>query len=1039
MKRGNQFLIKQSAVFMIFLIVTIPFVSALSITKVTVAGSQGIEDVMSSENDYFTAIVQTSEEVDADQLWISYTKDEAFDECSGTTCTYTSSRTDRSGQEMSYTIQLITQSMIDDEVEGTLLIDENPPEITEYAMEKSGDDITLSYEAEDTACDGCSGCAGIDYLSILMDDVETQQINVPSECSVDDELETSVSELNIADGDHEICMIAYDNVGLESDGVCEAVSVDSEAPYFETNSLQVLDISTNTLVKYIGGDAVLTTVKINVSDSSFEIVHADLSAFNAVIGSTYENVTGTCEQNYDDEAEYVCTWTNVYVEGVSGTIKPTFFAYDTGGNEKIYSPAYTITKDETAPTIIQAYNEAGGDELYLKSGTNSVYADFDPTGSAFSRGKAYLTLSLASLNKKTATACWENGVYWSCVWNFSMSYSGTSSSTLYIDAEDDAGNAMEQYDADVYTDSEEPEITSIIKSLDCPTGSDSLIIEINATDDSDELYATFYGEDIRTSNDPITEECSMVEEGVFTCLITVNDLVSYPEDEDAEIEVSDIAGNIADDDVSVSVCELEQSGTPNLVTTYIDDVSPVDKLTLSYIDYPLYVPISFSMTSGAHIVSKTASCEDASMYFIDQSETTTLAVLTIPKQSVANGTYSLREDCTISLTMQYGDNVYVNPEIENVTFDVELYGTPLGNIEESIGQKIEWQKIGIREAQGKIDNWVWTNRIFGFICTTSMNILTKANSIASIVHGIGAGLINIPAIYLTGVSIAKAMTLFDKFILKWVSFPGYGGWKNLGTYMKWICFIYSGKRCEGFNGLENEFAIKADEYGTDAYYEALFPDSSGVMTTQVPSAEKQGHYRLFYDWDPYKSIHTAKSCWYIDAYIYNLRKERQINCMYTKCLEENAKKGLPIEVCDIQFKERECLYVDGAAWLAGAAHTYFGHLLQLVLNTFVSNLDWGVYSSIYYSTCSGYILFQTPHAWTPLSIPKFDFYSLTPYRGTNIIQADMGLPTSQAYFAYCHALGSTITLVETDFLFKEMFNFDFKANLEGTDYCVGYE
>ena len=716
MKRGKQICIMHSAIFMIFLVLTIPFISsqalALSITKVTVAGSDGIEDVMSSDNDYFTATVQTSDEVDADQVQISYTKDEAFDECSGTTCTYVSSKTDRSGQQMPYTIQLINNSIIVDEVEGTLLIDEQGPEITDYNLEKTGDDIAISYEVEDTACDDCTGCSGIDYLAVLVDETESQQINIPSECSVDDTLETSISELNIADGDHEVCMVAYDNVGFESDEACAAVTVDTIGPHFETNSLQILDAFSNIPIQYIGNSAKLVNIKINVTDNSLDstAVTADLSGLNSVIG-TYDNITGACEQNYEDETLYVCTWSNIYIEQISGAVTLSFFAVDTESNEGVYSPTYTLTKDETAPTIIQVYNKEGGDNLYLKDGTNSVYADFDPTGSAFSLGKAYLTFSLASLNKMHATSCWENGAYWSCVWNFSMSYSGTSSSTLYIDAEDDAGNAMEQYDVDVQTDSEEPEITSMTKSLDCPTGSDTLIIEINATDDSDELYATVYGEDVRTSNDPITEECSMIEEGMFTCLITVNDLVSYPEDEDVNIEVSDLAGNIADDDVSVSVCELEQTGTPNLVTLYVDDISPVDKLTLSYIDYPLYVPMTFSMTSGAHIVSKTASCEDASMYFIDQSETSTIAVLTIPKQQVANGTYSLRLDCTLSLTMQYGDNVYMNPEIENVTIDVELYGTPLGSIEDGIIQKIDWQKAGIIAAQGRIDNWVTANQV----------------------------------------------------------------------------------------------------------------------------------------------------------------------------------------------------------------------------------------------------------------------------------------------------------------------------------------
>ena len=525
--------LQQVALFMVFLIVTIPVFSssafALSITKVTVAGSDGIENTMKSDNDYFTATVKTSEKVEADQLQISYTKQEAFDECTGTTCTYSSSQTDRSGQEMAYTIQLINNSIVVDEVEGTILIDEEAPEIEEYNVEKSGDAITISYEITDTACDDCNGCAGIDYISVFEDDTEIEQINVASDCEVSDELETTVSELNLADGDHELCMIAVDNIGYESGKSCESVSVDSESPHFETNSLKVIETVSGYTVEYIGADAVLVDISINVSDASLNenTVAGDFSDLNAIIGDTYSNMTAeSCEQSDDDETLYICNWYGVYIEDVSAAIKLHFYSQDNEGNEGTYSPAYTLTKDDTAPSVVRVYNEHGSEDINFKSGTNSLYADIDPTGSAMAFEHAYLTFGLASLSKKQATECWESGSYWTCVWNFSMSYSGTASSSLIIDGEDDAGNAMESYDLDVETDSSEPEILSITKSLDCPTGSDTLTVEINATDDSDELFASFYGEDVRTSNDPVTEECSKISEELFTCLLYINDFVS---------------------------------------------------------------------------------------------------------------------------------------------------------------------------------------------------------------------------------------------------------------------------------------------------------------------------------------------------------------------------------------------------------------------------------------------------------------------------------------------------------------------------------
>ncbi len=1042
-KAKRSFVIKQIALFMAFLILSIPVFSAqayaFTITRVTIAGSDGVEDVMKSDNDYFIATVSVSEEIDPDQLQISYTKDEAFDSCSGKECVYTSSQTDRAGQEMEYTIQLINASIIVDEVEGTILVDEEEPTIDSYTVEKSDDDITISYEVTDTACEDCSICAGIDYLTLYQDDTEIQTINVASECSVEDEISTSVTELNLEDGDHELCLIAVDNVGHSSDDICEVVSVDRTGPHFETGSLEIKDSMSGNLVQYIGSDAVLVDVFINVTDDSLSenTVVGDFSLLNSVIGSTYEDMTAdSCEQNNDDETLWVCAWYAVYIEDVSGSLTLTFSATDNEGNEGTYSPTYTLTKDDSAPTVYRVYNEQESEDLYLKYGANSVYADFDATGSSFSFEQASLTFSLASLTKKDATSCWENGSYWTCVWNFSMSYSGTTESSLTIDAEDDAGNAMESYEVDVATDSEEPEILSISTSLDCPTASDTLEVVVNATDDSDDLYITFYGEDIRTDDEPLTKECVKVDEDIFTCTLYVDDFVSSPEDEDVKIEVSDNAGNIGDDEVDISVCELEGAGTPDFVTTYVGDVVEVDKLTLSYIDYPLYVPLTFSYTSAADIVSKTASCSDmGSVYFMDQSETSSFMVVTIPAQAVPNATYSLNLDCSISFTMQYGDTVYSTPEVDEIEISVDLYGTPLGTIEQTIVDKIDGQRQGISEAQKDIDFWVGVNTFAGMICTIAQ-ILAKVNAIYAGIRVVLTAIGSIPGLY----EVASISNMIGDVIYHIVTTYAWpvgtaGGFASIGTPMSYfnygysqkigsfnplgaigiaiknICILYSGKYCEGFSGLENKVVINAEEYGDPAYYEANYGLEPHL------AAQPDRNIQLFTDWDPYKSIHTATSCLYLDAIIYNLRKERQINCMYTRCLEDNAENGLPIDVCDLQYKERECLYVDGAAWRAAGWKDI--HFVQVILNTAITNLDVFALSFGYYGFCGWYDTNMRS---------SFSFAKMT-YESGN-------LPLMWAATS-CHVYAGALTLTETNW-FTSTTAFDFEANLEGTDYCTGY-
>jgi hypothetical protein len=1056
----KEVVLKQIALYMVFLILTIPIISsnalALSITKVTVVGGDGIEDVMKSSNDYFTATVSTSDDVDPDDIYIQYTKSEAFDECTGSTCTYTSAQNDRSGQEMEYTIQLINDSTVVDEVEGTILIDEEEPEIEDFDIEKEGDVITIRYEVEDTACDDCEGCAGIDYIYLYDNGDVIDEINIASQCEVEDEFETSVTDLNLEDGEHELCLLAVDNVGYESDEACTLLDVDSEGPHFETGSLDIIDAGSGLTVEYIGGDYFLVDLMINVTDAALSehTVRADLSGLNNVIGDTYSNVSANfCDESKEDGDDmlWTCVWESYYIEDVTGSVQLDFIAYDNEGNEGTYSPTYTLTHDDDAPTIYQIYNEQGlvDDDIYLLSGANSLYVDLDPTGSAFAYGQTYLTFTTASMSHEEADDCWDKGSYWTCVWNFTVS-SGTGSASIEIDATDDAGNKMETYDVRVVIDGSEPEITGYSTDLNCPTSADTLNVVVNATDDiSEDLFIYFYGGDIRTDDEPIVEECEAYEEESFTCMITVDDFVSYSADEDVLVEIVDLAGNIAEYEIDIEVCELEEAGEPDFVTVRVEDAGPVDLLTLSYMDIPVYLEVDFDMSSYASIVTKSASCDGATdVYFLDDQGDSAIMVVYLEQQTLPDTTDGMYLDCTMTMTMQYGDKVYSTPEVDEFEIDVDLYGSPLGFVDEGIQAKIDGQILGILDSEDKIKKWVTFNTILGILCNIA-NILTKLEAAMSIVRGVTTiiayianaayytelALCAIPplsvlfcpaaeaafATYSGMVALETAYNSYHAFITGYIWPPGFASF-SFGTITKAGCMMYSGRLCEGFYGLENQLIIKADEAGTKQYYKATYDENDNFFQKDVPTSE----FRILYDWDPFKSIHTARNCLYPDAIIYNLRKDQQINCMYTTCIENAATNGLDTYACEVQYDQRQCLYVDGAAWRA-AGWGKFMQWLQLVLNTALSNADVIVAGIVYWLTppC-GYPGWEG-ELKTKVLIAAIAFgHEFYPS-----IYPGMGMSTG------CQIVASGLNIMETEWVFSGK-AWDFKQELEGTDYCVEY-
>jgi len=188
----------------------------------------------------------------------------------------------------------------------------------------------------------------------------------------------------------------------------------------------------------------------------------------------------------------------------------------------------------------------------------------------------------------------------------------------------------------------------------------------------------------------------------------------------------------------------------------------------------------------------------------------------------------------------------------------------------------------------------------------------------------------------------------------------------------------------------------------------------------IPSATT-GERNFNVAFDPYKSIHAANYCLCLSANIYNLRKERQINCMRRTCIQEHVSIGLPIDSCDEQYAVRNCLYVEGAHFKQFDPNS--GDIAGFLFDLALKNADWFAGALIYQMGCADI------KSWTAHEL---------------ICEApidEVHLVSSLAEVVPCHLLGSVLTIGETG-IFSKIFGpdksetFDYKAELEGTDYCI---
>jgi hypothetical protein len=98
-------------------------------------------------------------------------------------------------------------------------------------------------------------------------------------------------------------------------------------------------------------------------------------------------------------------------------------------------------------------------------------------------------------------------------------------------------------------------------------------------------------------------------------------------------------------------------------------------------------------------------------------------------------------------------------------------------------------------------------------------------------------------------------------------------------------------------------------------------ENEQYFTLRDQSYLTTGHNALLYnsidnhDWiiNPYRSRHYDGLCG--RAITYNLKKERQIRCMYVSCLKDSMSSGMPSSICNDIYRVNNCLYLDSAQYV----------------------------------------------------------------------------------------------------------------------------
>lgn len=620
---------KYCAMFMIFLVATLPIISATAFasTTVTITGYTGKDGTQGYVSEFEDAL-QVQAEVIPDTSTDSFAnftqnnvyaevfgKKEAFDSCSQSgstyTCEYSSATADRSASQQTLSVYVYDDDMTVAATDSAAVyIDGENPTIAKVTSPAywTGD-VNVTVEVEDEACTSCSGgtCSGIDRIELFFNNTLKDNISVDSsDCEYETILETPVAYLGVSEGSQQFCIYVYDNV-QNSAKKCSTIIVDTIAPTISGSSFVIKDDNGNA-VEHLGDTAVHATVQVNITDAVAGVntnsVYANLSALNDNIGDEYDVMPAECSE-YENNV-FVCSW-DVYVDTDETSVTVKVYAEDNAANIAVLTKTISFIEDTTAPVVLSLASAFHG---YLNAKNNTLTLEIQEQGSGFDDANAYLNLAEIMLGNRQADSCSQSGTVWNCYWSFAVPSSvrhGENVDITIASLKDDAGNSYDSASFEEETfifDENAPEfinatIAALGREADVITEGDVVSIEAYIEEDvsgldAENVYADYSDFD-ENSDMGSAQSCTEVSEDIWLCTWEYTGALTAGDSVELNFIATDNAGNTKDSDDDNVIAEKRVVGFIEGAADYWDDYADVD-------DAPILNPNFLYFTSTGTIV-----------------------------------------------------------------------------------------------------------------------------------------------------------------------------------------------------------------------------------------------------------------------------------------------------------------------------------------------------------------------------------------------------------------------------------------------------
>ncbi|MFA5796804.1 MAG: hypothetical protein WC916_02055 [Candidatus Woesearchaeota archaeon] len=706
----------------------------------------------------------------------------------------------------------------------SLIVDVEAPNITlNYTRDIATGQLLINYTITDTAYPGALNCSGIKSLTIKADRDYPFAINgTPNECSKNGTLNFSIT--NIQQDNLTVNATAVDNVGNR--GTASTVISGDFTPPLITEDFDLM-IGGRIVNAISGSGDVTVSVRVQIDDMNLNPnnVFGNLTSFttNPAQKYEYQSKPASCIKDATGTTTYDCSFNNIQLHTTNPTLTVGITATDTNGMRSVKNITKTFKLQNSAGQLLYIGPEpsqctADKNTCYTRTGSHSFLAEFDST-SNYSLNGVRLRYDDSS---NSAIAFCRFDTTWKC-YSF-HDVTGDVRVSIAYPSSDDYGNMVQSGERMVLVDNIAPNITgNITASTTCPVAGESLELDFKVKEaQSPELKFVVNTSEF-TTHDTQVGTCEAVNEDEWDCHIEIKDFDPDAKTVDADITISDLAGNKAviaghglivnGGDPKLSICQARTDAPPNLIKEItVKDPIRIDRRTASYISVKSLVPLIVNpkRPTGVTVLEyKVSQCRGVDTEKRDIMGTghyiTTsgknglkpLLTLFIGKGGDQLPATDFTVNCTIEMRVREGNIVYTRPEIDVVKIKVKPYDNPLGTIDESNDKKITIQKEKLRALDSKIKTYGTIDKILGATCDLA-NMVVKVNSALQTIKtvviyplalvleawfGSGEGLWN---------AVGKTLNEADRFVQKWV-WPTGMDWyaTTTGYYVKIGCQIYT--------------------------------------------------------------------------------------------------------------------------------------------------------------------------------------------------------------------------------------------------------